>query len=123
MDNFYNKYVALCAKANKAPSAVAEEIGLSRTAPHGWKRGRLPKDTTIVKLANYFGISVSYFSKELAEKIAYTPTENQVVNAENVEKIFSSASDQQKMVWAARLISSLSENQRDELFQQITFKK
>lgn len=123
MDNFYNKYVALCAKVNKAPSAVAEEIGLSRTAPHGWKRGRVPKDTTIVKLANYLGVPVSYFSKELAEKIAYTPTENQVESTSNVEQIFSSASDQQKMDWAARLISSLSDNQRDELFKRIMYKK
>lgn len=123
MDNFYNKYVALCAKINKAPSAVAEEIGLSRTAPHGWKRGRVPKDTTIVKLANYFEVPVSYFSKELAEKIAYTSTENQVESTSNVEQFFSSASDQEKMDWAARLISSLSDNQRNELFKRIMYKK
>lgn len=123
MDDFYKKYVSLCAKANMSTSAVAEAIGLSRTSPHGWKKGRTPKDTTIVKLANYLDVPVSYFSEELAEKIAYTPVEKPVAHTENVEQIFSSASDQQKMDWAARLISSLSDNQRNELFQRIMSKK
>ena len=57
MTVFYKNYIALCAKANKSPSAVAEENGLSRTSPNGWKKGKLPRDATIAKLADYFGVA------------------------------------------------------------------
>ena len=58
MSTFYNNYVEMCAKCGKSLSAVAESIGLSRTAPNGWKKGKMPNDTTLAKLSNYFGITV-----------------------------------------------------------------
>lgn len=64
MNDFYKKYISLCAKINKSPSAVAEAVGLSRTSPNGWKKGNKPKDTTIEKLSSYFGISSSFFADE-----------------------------------------------------------
>ena len=123
MSDFYKKYISLCAAANKSPSAVAEAIGLSRTSPHGWKRGKAPKDTTIVKLADYLNVPVSYFSEDLADKVAFGAqaiTENKT---DNNEELFLAASDQQKIEWAARLISSLSDNQQAALIQRIMFKK
>ena len=59
MLSFYDNYVSLCAKSNKSLSAVAEAIGLSRTSPNGWKKGKQPSDVTLAKLANYFGITVA----------------------------------------------------------------
>jgi transcriptional regulator with XRE-family HTH domain len=56
---FYSNYVRLCAKKQKSPSAVAEEIGLSRTSPNGWKKGKQPSDVTLEKLSQYFEVSVS----------------------------------------------------------------
>lgn len=76
MNNFYKKYISLCAKANKAPSAVAEAIGLSRTSPNGWKKGNKPKDTTIEKLALYFDVPVSYFSEEQFSLVKAVPTDD-----------------------------------------------
>ena len=47
MSSFYNNYVELCAKKKKSLSAVAEEIGLSRTSPNGWKKGKQPSHVNI----------------------------------------------------------------------------
>ena len=47
MSAFYKNYVELCAKKKKSLSAVAEEIGLSRTSPNGWKKGKQPSDVNI----------------------------------------------------------------------------
>lgn len=60
MTDFYTKYVALCANKKKSLSSVAEEIGLSRTSPNGWKKGKIPNDVNIQKLADYFGVSFDY---------------------------------------------------------------
>lgn len=55
---FYNKFLKLCNEANKAPSAVAEELGLKRSAVTKWSRGSIPRQATLQKIANYFGIAV-----------------------------------------------------------------
>ena len=70
MTTFYRNYAKLCAKANKSLSAVAEEIGLSRTSPNGWKKDKVPRDSTLYKLANYFGVTVEDLLSEDESKPA-----------------------------------------------------
>lgn len=72
LTTFYSNYVALCAKEKKSLSAVAESIGLSRTAPNGWKKGKQPSEVTLEKLSQYFGVPVSELTGEdQKEKPAY----------------------------------------------------
>lgn len=65
---FYDNYVALCAKLGKSPSGVAREIGLSNAAANGWKNGKKPNDTTLAKLSEYFGVSISELAEGKKEK-------------------------------------------------------
>lgn len=56
---FYDNYVRLCAERGMSPSAVALDIGIKKSNVTYWKNGRNnPSDVTIVKIANYFGVSV-----------------------------------------------------------------
>lgn len=64
---FWDKYVALCNKVKKSPNAVAREIGISSGAVSGWKNGNAPQAAKLLKIANYFGVPVSYFSEEFQE--------------------------------------------------------
>lgn len=80
MTDFYTKYVALCANIKKSPSAVAEEVGLSRTSPNGWKKGKVPSDVNIQKLADYFNVSVQYLRGSEQQK------ENLVTNRDEVDR-------------------------------------
>ena len=68
MTTFYKNYIALCAQKKKSASAVATEVGLSRTSPNGWKKGKNPSDINLEKLAAYFGVSVSDLLSEQKEK-------------------------------------------------------
>ncbi|PKM72428.1 MAG: XRE family transcriptional regulator [Firmicutes bacterium HGW-Firmicutes-16] len=68
---FYDDYVRLCNNVNKAPSAIAEELGLSRASVNGWKHGKIPYDSTLSKIADYFGVSIDYLKGNEQEK---TPT-------------------------------------------------
>lgn len=70
MTIFYKNYISLCAKANKAPSAVAEDVGLSRTSPNGWKKGKVPRDATLEKIADYFGVTVEALTEKQNNKPA-----------------------------------------------------
>lgn len=65
---FWDKYVALCNKVKKSPNAVAKEIGISSGAVSGWKTGNAPQAAKLLKIADYFGVPVSYFSEEAPEK-------------------------------------------------------
>jgi transcriptional regulator with XRE-family HTH domain len=64
LSTFYDNYVRLCAEKNVSLSAAAESIGLSRTSPNGWKKGKLPQDRTLAKLAAYFGVSIDDLTDE-----------------------------------------------------------
>ena len=67
MSVFYKHYLALCAEKKVSPSGAAKAIGLSNAAASGWKKGKVPSDVTLEKLANYFGVPVSRFFDEQKE--------------------------------------------------------
>lgn len=56
---FYTMFIELCNEANKTPSKVAMEIGVSKSAVTRWRCGSLPSDATLQKIAKYFGVSIS----------------------------------------------------------------
>lgn len=58
---FYDVYKKLCDNAGKSPSAVALEIGISKSAVSTWKNlGRTPKMEQLTQVAGYFGVSTDY---------------------------------------------------------------
>lgn len=61
---FWEKFILLCEKKNKSPNMVCSELGLSTAIATKWKNGSIPRDTTLLKIADYFGVSVEYFKGE-----------------------------------------------------------
>ena len=55
---FYDNYIRLCNSVNKTPSAVAIEIGISKTSVNRWKNGSYPTDATMQRIANFFNVTV-----------------------------------------------------------------
>ena len=59
--NFWNIFYDLCTKHGKAPNAVAKDLQLSSASITYWKKGeRNPSKSALKKIADYFGVSVSY---------------------------------------------------------------
>lgn len=54
---FFDNYVRLCNSVNKAPSAVALEIGITKSTVSRWRAGSTPNYSTAQKVADYFGVS------------------------------------------------------------------
>lgn len=55
---FWEAYYSLCLKIKKSPNAVAKEIGCSSGSVTSWKQGKVPHHKTLLKIAEYFGVSV-----------------------------------------------------------------
>ena len=56
------KLNALAKARNVTFYVLAEELGLSRSVFSDWKSGKsMPKADKLVKIANYFGVSIEYF--------------------------------------------------------------
>ena len=68
---FYDNYIRLCNSINKAPSAVALEIGIAKPTVNRWKNGSSPTDATLAKIAEYFGVAKEELIGEETKK---TPT-------------------------------------------------
>lgn len=61
---FYDKFLELCNQKNKTPSVVADELGFARSSITKWKSGATLRSANLKRVADYFGVPVSYFSEE-----------------------------------------------------------
>lgn len=57
---FWNILIALCNEKGISPNFVAKQLGITSGTVTSWKKGATPRDTTLRKIADYFGVSVSY---------------------------------------------------------------
>ena len=68
---FWNVFYKLCHDRHKSPNGVAKELNISSGAITSWKNGKVPHHTTLLKLSEYFGVSVDYLlGKNTAESSA-----------------------------------------------------
>ena len=62
MYNLYENIYALCSEQNMTPGGLCGELGFRRSVLSDLKSGRKKSldTTTLVKIADYFGVSVDY---------------------------------------------------------------
>lgn len=64
----YEKYEKLRKQKNVSNAEVSRQTGVDRTSFTHWKNGRYtPKAESIQKIADYFGVPLSYFYGEATE--------------------------------------------------------
>lgn len=57
---FFELFKKLCQENGKSPSAVAKDLKIASGTVSEWKKGRVPQNATLYKIADYFGVSVDY---------------------------------------------------------------
>lgn len=68
---FYENVKALCKARGTTITKMSEEIGLSNAAASSWKKGSIPRSTTVQKIADYFCVSTDYLLRgEAATQIS-----------------------------------------------------
>ena len=92
---FWKNFVSLCSNIGKSTTAVILELGLSRSLVTSWKNGTVPNNTTLLKIANYFNVSV----EELISEPKDTPqriTPGLDEKTAEILSMYSQLSDEQK---------------------------
>ena len=79
---FYEKYLCLCNSINKSPSAVALELKIGKPSVTRWKNGATPRDATVLKIADYFGVTVTELMAGVGEQEKAPATEGEGLSAE-----------------------------------------
>ena len=72
---FYDNFVKLCNEKGEAPTAVARLVGMDKSAATRWSNGSVPRDTTLVKLAKHFGVTVDELLGETPRKVVNVASE------------------------------------------------
>lgn len=57
---FYDTFVKLCEQADKSPSRVLGELGISTGSLGRWRNGVMPGAESLIALADYFGCTTDY---------------------------------------------------------------
>lgn len=77
---FYEKYLCLCNSINKSPSAVALELKIGKPSVTRWKNGATPRDATVLKIADYFGVTVTELMAGVGEQENAPATEGEGIS-------------------------------------------
>lgn len=64
---FWENFVNLCNSVGKSPNGIAKDINVSSGAITSWKKGKVPHHSTLLKIANYFNVSVDYLLTGIKE--------------------------------------------------------
>lgn len=106
---FYEKFSALCKSRKKTPSAVLEEIGLTRSTASFWKKGSVPSSENLQKLAEYFGVPTDYLLGT-SETIAKTTTRPEACETIENAEIEASKIRLKKLIECVNAIPKESRN-------------
>lgn len=82
---FYDIVNNLCKARKTTITKMSEEIGLSNAAATSWKRGSIPKASTLEKISAYFGVSTDYLLGK-SERFPYSGNE-ELLSAETLASL------------------------------------
>lgn len=61
---FKEKFIKLCNKNNVPPSTVCRDVGITPSAFTKWTNESMPRRATLMRIADYFGVPVEYFTTD-----------------------------------------------------------
>ena len=75
--DFYENYIKLCARRGEYPTGVATKLGIEKSTVSRWARGATPRYATLIRIADYFGITVKELVGEEKEEEKKPEADNQ----------------------------------------------
>ena len=57
---FWDQFIKLCNDNHTRPNPVAKELGYSSGVVTKWKNGSLPQTEALIKISQYFNVSIDY---------------------------------------------------------------
>ena len=65
---FKENFIKLCNKKGVAPSKACRDVGLAPATFSCWNEDSVPRQATLLKIADYFGVTVDYLLGKEEEK-------------------------------------------------------
>lgn len=65
---FKENFIRLCNNSNKSPSSVCHAVGISAAAFAQWTEKTIPRQATLIKIADYFGVPIETLVPENEQK-------------------------------------------------------
>lgn len=108
---FWENFLVECAKKQKSPAGVVEELGISNSMPTSWKNGAVPRAKTQQKIADYFGITV----EELMSTKKEPAGEGELkYEWSDVEEAFKNATPEARAAAKAAALAVLESGKREK---------
>ncbi|MBP3760871.1 MAG: helix-turn-helix domain-containing protein [Ruminococcus sp.] len=91
---FWDVFSKLCNEIGKKPNPVGKEIGVSSAAIANWKTGSIPNGETLMKIADYFHVSVDYLLGRADESTTSREENNHIQpNLSDLSKVANTKPD------------------------------
>ena len=79
---FKEKFIKLCNQKKESPSSVCYKVGITPATYSKWTDESIPRKATLMRIADYFGVTVDYLLEKDTQK--EKPTDNSEPLKENV---------------------------------------
>lgn len=104
---FKQNFIRLCNKKGVAPTVVCQQVGLSNAAFSCWTDSSVPRQSTLLKISEYFGVSV--------EELLSDPKEKDPIKQEEFDEA------NEFLAQIAQEIKSLDDEGRKELENYVAY--
>lgn len=106
---FWERFYSLCIEHNTKPNPVAQKLGYSNAVCNKWKNGSIPGIDALIKISEYFNVSIEYLIGKTDKKEQATPTEQPVdeIEQELLSLTADMSEDEKNSVlgYAARILA------------------
>ena len=97
MSNFWNQFYQLCRNIDLRPTALGSKLNISSGTINNWKNGTIPNGETLMKLADFFDVSVDYLlGRESTQSNSNSITNNGNVISSTQSNNIVNSSDESK---------------------------
>ena len=97
MSNFWNQFYPQCRNMDLRPTALGSKLNISSGTINNWKNGTIPNGETLMKLADFFDVSVDYLlGRENAQSNSNSITNNGNVISSTQSNNIVNSSDESK---------------------------
>ena len=76
---FFQRVTKLCEKQGISITKLANEIGKGSATASGWKKGAVPRPSTLKIIADYFNVSTEYLLGNESTEISSVQTNNGII--------------------------------------------
>lgn len=116
--NLYNKVKELCRNNNITQKQLADIIGINQNTIKTWEH-KLPNSDTLLKIADYFGVTTDYLLGRSSNKLLSRKNERDI--QKSLEQIYNGLDDSLSLAYLNNGGVELSENDAELLKSALEF--